>query len=402
MKVVQINAVCGKGTSTGRTVYEWSDFLNEQNIDNLIFYGNGTSDRENAIFIGSKLDHKLHALFSRVIGKQGYFSYFATKKLIKQMKQFKPDLIHLRNLHGNYICMPLLFDYIIKNQIATVITLHDCFLYTGKCVHYIGANCYRWQQECGNCPQLKSGNTSWFFDCTKSMLKDRKKWFSQIKRLGVTGVSEWVTNEGKKSVLAPNAEFRAIYNWIDLDNFKPHQSDIRKKLGIENKFMILGIASSWSAAKGLGDFNKLADMLDDRFKIVLVGQKNGEMNKKIMHLEPTSNIQLLSDLYAAADVFFNPSKMETFGKVTAEALACGTPVIAYDATACPELVGEGCGYVEKVGDVEAVCRDIISMKSENKDFTDICRAFAKENFSKEELLKKTLAFYCELLEEERG
>ncbi len=399
MKVVQINAVCTSGSSTGRTVCEWSDFLTENKIENIIFYGNGTSDRKNAIFMGNKLDHKLHAFLSRLFGLQGYFSRRATRKMLKELDRFKPDLIHLRNLHGNYICLPLLFKYIIKNQIATVVTLHDCFFYTGKCVHYIGANCYRWQENCGNCPQLKSGNNSWLFDRTKKLLNDKKKWFSQISTLGVVGVSKWVIDEARKSFFSNNAQFRAIYNWIDIDSFFPDPADIRKQLNIEDKFVVLGISSIWTEAKGLGDFNRLASMLDDHFQVVLVGKKSSPMHEKILHVEPTSDIKTLLNLYSSANVFFNPSKMETFGKVTAEALACGTPVIAYNATACPELVGEGCGYVEEVGNIDSVYRDIIAMQSENKDFTDICRRFAKENFSKEKLTKDTLYFYKELLAE---
>ena len=400
MKVVQINAVCNTG-STGRIICELSDYLNEKNIENKIFYGSGTTNYKNFVRIGTEFDHKLHALLSRITGKQGYFSKLSTKQMLKQIKNFQPDIVHLHNLHANYINLPMLFKFLSKENIATVVTLHDCFFYTGKCVHYIGSNCYRWQKECGNCPQLKNGNASWFFDCTKSMLKDRKKWFSKISRVGVIGVSKWITGESKKSLLS-DFESETIYNWIDLEKFKPHKTDVRKKLGLENKFVILGISSIWSKAKGLDDFNKLADMLDDKFKIVLLGQKNDEINEKIMHLEPTTDVQFLSDLYATSDVFFNASRMETFGKVTAEALACGTPVIVYNATACPELVGEGCGFVEEVGDVNSVCRDIINMQNENKDFSEKCRLFATENFAKEKLLDKTLVFYRKLVGEERG
>lgn len=398
MKVVQINAVCEPGSSTGRTVCEWSDFLNEQGIENIIFYGNGTGSRENAYYIGSTFDHKVHALFSRITGKQGYFSYWATKKMLRQIKKFQPDLVHLRNLHGNYISLPLLFRFLIKNQIATVITLHDCFFYTGKCIHYIDANCQKWLSECRECPQLQNGNPTWFFDRTRTMFRDKKKWFSKLERLGVTGVSKWVTDEGKKSFLSKNAKFAAIYNWINMDAFYPHTSGIRAQLGLDNQFVVLGVASFWNKEKGLDDFNQLADMLDERFRVVLVGNADGKLNEKILQIKPTSDIKKLSDLYAMADVFFNPTRRETFGKVTAEALACGTPAIVYNATACPELVGDGCGFVENVGDVEAVYQDILTMQKENKEYSIVCRAFAEENFAKEKLFEKTLAFYQEVLD----
>ena len=166
MKVVQINAVCHSG-STGRIVAELSQAMNEKNIDNIIAYADGVCDLKNSIRIGNDLDHKVHALFSRLFGLQGYFSYIATKRFLGFLDEYHPDVIHLHNLHSNYINLPLLFKYISKKNIATVITLHDCFFFTGKCVHYTVANCDGWRKECGKCPQLHSGNDSWIFDKTK-------------------------------------------------------------------------------------------------------------------------------------------------------------------------------------------------------------------------------------------
>ena len=400
MKVAQVNAVCEFG-STGRIVCELSDYLDEQNIENKIFYGNGTTQRENAVYIGTPFDHKLHGLLSRLSGKQGYFSRRATQKLVEQLKDFQPDVVHLHNLHGNYINLPLLFDFLAENKIATVITLHDCFFFTGKCVYYSLVNCSRWQSGCGSCPQLQSGNPSWLMDKTESMLQDKKRWFERIPQLGVIGVSRWVTGEAEKSILSCAAQIETIYNWIDLDVFAPHDSDIRVKLNLKNKFIILGVSVSWTRDKGVEDFNRLAEMLDDRFQIVLVGQKEGTFHEKILHIERTADVQVMSDLYAAADVFYNPTRRETFGKVTAEALACGTPVIAYDTTACTELVGEGCGYIEAIGNVEAVHRDILRIEASGRDYSQRCREFAAANFAKDALLEKTLRFYQELLETDK-
>lgn len=397
MKVAQINAVCEFG-STGRIVCELSDYLHEQNIENQIFYGNGTTQRENAVYIGTPFDHKLHAILSRLSGKQGYFSRRATQRFLEQLKEFQPDIVHLHNLHGNYMNLPLLFDFLAENKIATVITLHDCFFFTGKCVHYTLADCNRWQSECGNCPQLQSGNPSWLFDKTKNMLQDKRRWLERILQLGIIGVSQWVTEEAEKSILTCASQIETIYNWIDVNTFAPHTSNIRKKLNLEGKFIILGVSVSWAQDKGVEDFNRLAALLDDRFQIVLVGQKVVALHEKILHIERTADVQMMSDLYAAADVFYNPTRRETFGKVTAEALACGTPVIVYDTTACPELVGEGCGYIEAIGDVETVRHRILDMQRVHKDYTLACRAFAEKNFAKDRLLKDTLDFYQELLE----
>lgn len=392
MRIVQINSVCDYG-STGHIVGEISDELTNRNIENYIVYSKGKSCRKNVYCMGNEFDRKIHAFLSRLLGMQGYFSYFATKKMLRFLDKTSPDIVHLHNLHSNFINMPMLFNYLIKKDIAAVITLHDTFMFTGKCVHYTIAGCKKWMECCGECPQLESGNKSWFFDKTNKMLCDKAEWYTNLKKLAVIGVSEWITNEAKQSILKNADIIETVYNWIDLKMFYPHQSDIRKKYNIKEKHIILGVSLSWSSEKGIDDFNRLADMLDERFKIVLVGRAAENVNKRILNIERTSDMQTLSDLYSAAEVFYNPTRRETFGKVTAEALACGTPVIVYNTTACPELVGDGCGYVEAVGDITAVYNDIIKIAGNKQKYTDKCRLFAEKSFDKIKKLDETIELY---------
>ncbi len=395
MKVVQINSVCDYG-STGRIVREISDELTSRKIENHIVFSKGNTAGKNIYRMGNEIDRKIHAFLSRLLGMQGYFSHFATKKMLKFLDQVSPDIVHLHNLHANYINMPMLFKYLAKNDIATVITLHDTFMYTGKCVYYTIADCQRWTESCGKCPQLKSGNKSWLLDRTKKMYNDKKRWYNSLNKLAVIGVSNWISDEAEKSILKNANMIETVYNWIDLEVFYPHKSDIKKILGLENKHIILGVAISWSSEKGIDDFNILADMLGDDYKIVLVGRASEPVNKKILCIERTSDMQMLSDLYAAADVFYNPTRRETFGKVTAEALSCGTPVIVYKTTACPELVGDGCGYTESVGDVKAVYKDILKISDDKQNYTDRCRDFAEKSFDKSKKLNETIEVYQEI------
>lgn len=392
MKIVQINSVCDYG-STGRIVREISDELASRETENYIIFSKGNATGKNIYRMGNEFDRKVHAFLSRLFGMQGYFSFFATKKMLKFLDRVSPDIVHLHNLHSNYINMPMLFKYLIKNDVATVITLHDTFMYTGKCVHYAMADCHKWTECCGECPQLRGGNKSWLFDRTKKMYGDKKRWYNSLNRLAVIGVSNWISDEAKKSILKNASVIETVYNWIDLEVFYPHKSDIKKTLGIENKRIILGVAISWSYEKGIDDFNTLADMLGDDYKIVLVGRASDNLNRKILHIERTSDMQMLSDLYAAADVFCNPTRRETFGKVTAEALACGTPAVVYNTTACPELVGDGCGCIESVGDVNAVYKDILKISDNRSDYTDTCRGFAEKNFDKSKKLNEMIEVY---------
>ena len=174
------------------------------------------------------------------------------------------------------------------------------------------------------------------------MLSDKKRLFESIPRLAVIGVSDWVTNESVGSLLDCAIIRKTIYNWIDLDTFYPRE--IRDKLSTLP--IVLGVASHWEESKGYKEFCKIARELKNQVQVVLVGDiKNDDKIPEIYYYGVERNTEKLAELYSQATVFFNPTKMETFGKVSAEALACGTPVVAYNVTAIPEVVGPGCGYV---------------------------------------------------------
>ena len=400
MKILQINAV-NAIASTGRNAKELGDFLLSQGHDSVIAYSKGPSlDKNREFVMGNNIDAKLHGLLSRISGMQGYFSHGATKKLLAFMDEYSPDVVVLNNLHANYINLPLLLRYLANNDIATVAVLHDCWFYTGKCCHYTAKGCYKWKESCGACPQLKKYNKSWLFDRTEKMLADKKKLFGAIPRLAVVGVSDWITEEAAEASVFKNAKkITRIYNWINLDKFKPTDSeDIRNKLGIQDKKVILCVSSLWSYDKGLKTVLKLSEKLSPDERIVMLGNLPDKnlLNDNIISLPATNSIEELVELYSMADVFFQPSLEETFGKVSAEALASGTPVICFNSTANPELVGEGCGAVVSVGDIDGLYKEVKEIWSKGKSvYSKACREFAEQNFD----MKKNLSEYAKLLEE---
>ena len=401
MKILQINAV-NVVASTGRTCQEMAVLLREHGHDSITAYSKGISDNaEKEFFIGNSYDIKFHGLLSRISGKQGYFSCLVTKKLLNFTDEYEPDVVVLRNLHANYINLPMLLKYLAKKDIATVVVLHDCWFYTGKCCHYTIQGCYKWQEQCGNCPQLNKYNKSWFFDKTKEMLKDKKELFSAIPRLAVVGVSEWITNEARKAPVFSNAKvFKRIYNWIDTEKFSPKDTEkLREKLGLKDKKVILSVASGWNKEKGIDTVLKIAKDLKEDEKYLLVGNVgNIDLPENMLHIPTTSSIEELVQYYSLADVFVQPSLEETFGKVTAEALSCGTPVVCFNSTANPELVGEACGAVAEVGNLEDMLLKIRQILSANKQkYSQECRKFAKLSFDKQKNLEEYEALCKKLL-----
>lgn len=401
MKVLQINAV-NAIASTGRNASELSEYLIQHGHSCVIAYSKGLSvNPEYEYKIGSNLDTKLHGLLSRITGMQGYFSKSATKKLLQFMDNYNPDIVVLNNLHGNYINLPMLLKHLANKDIPTVAVLHDCWFYTGKCCHYTARGCYKWQTICGECPQLNKYNKSWFFDRTPKLHKDKIKLFGNIPRLAVVGVSDWILNEAKQAPVFKNAKvFKRIYNWIDTDVFYPRNNDnLRNELGLEDKKVILSVASVWSKEKGLDTVIELASQLKANEQYILVGNVGDiKLPQNIIHIPATNSVEELARYYSIADVFVQPSMEETFGKVMAEALSCGTPVVCFDSTANPELVGNDCGAVVPAGNTYEMLSEMIGIVySDNFDYANHCRNFVISNFKIQTNLNEYLKLFNEIV-----
>ena len=384
MKILQINAVY-KTASTGRTCKELHDYLAAHGHECITVYGGPVRDFDDTIHMGSIFDHKTHALLSRLSGKVGYYSTLPTMRLIQYIKKNRPDIVHLRVLHSNFINIPLLLEFLGRENIATVITLHDCFFFTGKCCHYVGINCEKWKTECRDCPSYKDWNRSWFFDRTNKMFLDKKRLFNGIQRLAVVGVSDWISSEARQSKIFFNRNVQTIYNWVDLSIFQPVHNEVKNRLGISGKIMLLGVATDWGAQKGLCDFIRLAEILPpEQYSIVLIGNipDASALHKNVISVKQTNNAKELAEYYSAADVFLQLSRQETFGKVTAEALACGTPVITYGNTANREMAFDGCGLcVDNTGDIDALLRCIKQIADTGKAlYSENCRRTAEKIF----------------------
>lgn len=397
MKVAQINTFASG--STGKLAGDIHSMLLAQGYDAYFFYGFGSSSLPNTYRIGNMFDAHLHSFFSRISGLQGYFSHLVTYKLIRKLKKIAPDVIHLHNLHGSYLNFPMLFRYLKHSRVKVIMTLHDCCLFTGKCPHFTRVNCEKWKDSCGNCPQLRRYPTSKWFDFTKKMLRDKKKWVSELKSVEVVTVSEWLKCMAEQSLLK-QFPIRCIYNGINTEIFSPQPNkDIWMTYGINDKFVILGVASRWSVNKGYEDFKKLSERLADDERIVLVGSDvsiKNDIAENMVVINRTSNQQELAELYSSADVFVNLSMEETFGLVVAEAMACGTPAIVYNSTACPEVVAEGAGFIAPAKDVDTVYEYIKRIREDNRDYTNICRDRVLRNYKHERMVDEYRQLYWEI------
>lgn len=340
MKVIQINSVCGVG-STGRIALDIHNALIEQGHESFIAYGREPAKGcDKAIRIGSDFDINIHGLYTRIFDRHGLASKKATEKLIRTIEEIQPDIVHLHNIHGYYLNYETLFKFLKVSGLPVVWTLHDCWTFTGHCSHFIFAGCDRWQKGCYDCPQKKNYPGSFFLDNSRENFERKKNAFTGIRNLTIVTPSKWLAGLVSKSFLK-EYKITVVPNGIDTTVFRPVKSNFKENYNIKNKFMILGVASVWDKRKGLEHFVELAGMLQQDEVIVLVGLTQKQISRlpgNIMGISRTNNVQELVEIYSVADVFLNPTLEDNYPTVNLEAQACGTYTITFDSGGSKETI----------------------------------------------------------------
>ena len=348
MKYLFINSYAGYG-STGRIAADTCRQLTAQGHQCLLAYGRTrvNCDDVQTIRIGSDLDNKINALGNRLLDNQGFGTKGPTREFLKKVKQYDPDVIWLHNLHGYYIHLGLLFSYLRSCGKQIIWTLHDCWTMTGHCAYFDYVQCDRWKTCCHDCPEKRQYPQSIFLDRSRENYQKKKALFTGIPNLRLIVPSQWLANRVKAGFMG-EYPVEVQYNQVDRAVFHPTASDFREKYHLENKKILLGVASVWDRRKGLQDFVELSTMLDDSYRIVLVGLTGEQIEKlpaDILGLPRTDNVHQLVEIYSAADLYLNPSVEETFGMTVLEAQYCGTPALVYEDTACQEVAEKFGGLV---------------------------------------------------------
>lgn len=302
-----------------------------------------------------------------------------TWRLIRRMDRFGVDLVHVHCLHDWYINIPMLFKYLRKNSIPVVWTMHDCWPLTGGCTNFVLSNCSKWQSNCSGCPQL-SGYLENRFDFTARQFRVKQKYVSGNPNLTMVAPSEWMASLARQSYLK-NSSIVVVNNGIDTDVFCPTESDFRSRWHLEGKIILLGVAMPWRIGKGPDVFIRLANELDDRFCIVMVGTDENidkTLPDNIVSIHRTFDRTELATIYSAADLFVNPTLQENFPTVNMEALACGTPVLTYNTGGSPETIDQTCGCVVDKGDYDSLKAEILRITRDRPFSSEDCRKRAMQ------------------------
>lgn len=395
MNIVQINLSQNQG-STGKIAEQIGVLAKSKGHEVYIASGRHFNKTElHPIKIGGKFDVLWHVFISHFIDGDGKGSYLSTKRLVNQLSRINPDIIHLHVIHESYINYPILFKYLKEANIPVVWTFHDCWAFTGHCCHFDYIGCNKWKTVCKDCPAGKNFKKLEFFHTSKSNFEKKKRLFTSIKDMTIVPVSEWLSGLVSESFLA-KYDVKVIKNGIDLNVFKPVDSNLREKLGWKEAFVVLGVANGWGKKKGFTDFVTIAKK-NPTWRFVMIGlpkHLHDSVPDNILAIQFTKNQAELAEYYSMADVYLNPTYEDTYPTVNLEAIACGTPVVTYNTGGSPETIGNGTGYIVDKGDISGLEMSMIRIMSNTKSYyIKTCRRHAEMNFNCNDKFKEYIDLY---------
>jgi glycosyltransferase involved in cell wall biosynthesis len=277
---------------------------------------------------------------------------------------------------------------------------------TGGC-HY-AMSCENYKTGCGHCKQLHSKNS---FDLSKIVVYLKTK--SYPKSMKCVGISSWMSQTASESYLFKDCDIRTIHNNINTGDFFPVNKETAKRiLGIATgkKIVLAGAQNIGAFYKGFDHFLTAVKTLDrGQYHLVFFGKADDYQLKNIRC--DFSNFGFLQDLislrliYSAADVFVAPSLMEAFGKTIAEAMACGTPVVAFDANGPKDIIDhEKNGYLAKPIEPEDLKKGIewIANHPQPEMLATKAREKIVQSFDVKTISQKYKELYEEILSETDG
>lgn len=408
MKILQVNCVYKRG-STGKIVYDIHRGLQEQGMVSVVCYGRGQKESETNVYkTSSEVLAKFNALRARITGLQYNGSSIATKKLINIIKKEQPDIVHLHCINGYFVNIYRLFDFLKRNKIKTILTLHAEFMYTGSCGH--AYECNKWMTGCGNCPQLWNATKSYLFDRTHSAWMKMKNAFEGFDTLKIISVSQWLEDRAEQSTILKGHNFEVVGNGIDTKNvfYKRPYKHLKERLGLKDEKILLHVTANFNddieSCKGGYYIIELAKrLINENIKIIVVGARDITMSflDNIINVGRTNNQKELAAYYSMADLTVLTSKRETFSMPCAESLACGTPVVGFKAGGPEQISLQDYSEFVEHGNIDKLVECLYKWIDRKVKLTDKLTQIASVYYSKENMFEKYLSVYNLIESKER-
>lgn len=397
MKILQINAVYPVG-STGKIVNDIHTQLIEHGHESIICYGRGIKVKKNNIYkIAPEFIMKLQSLRSKLTGYAYAGCYYSTYKLIHIIEKEKPDIVHLHCINSYIVNIYKLLNYLKKNNFHTVLTLHAEFMYTAGCGYAI--ECNKWKSGCNHCPQKGKGRpSSKIFDRSAEEWGIMQKAYGQYNNIIIVSVSKWLYNRASESPFYKDKQLEIVLNGIDTDNtFKPTDvAELKSKFNIESEKIVLHVTANFSnPIKGGKYVLELAKRLGDeniRFFIIGLNSDKGILPRNVTAIPSITDQKELAAFYSLADLTVLTSKKETFSMICAESLACGTPVVGFEAGAPETIALKQFSKFVQQGNIDELDSCVRQWVDKKQEFGDLIYKEASRTYSKELMFEK----YCDL------
>ena len=386
---MQINTVAS-GASTATLMHIIDAEARRRGYVTAIAYGRGSvpvADPEATIYyrIGSAPSVALHVAATRIADAHGLMSRHATRRLIAFIDSFDPDVVYLHNIHGYYLNYPILFDYLRRRGCKVVWHLHDCWPITGHCAFYQAAGCNRCHTaECRQCCSRLSYPRS-FFSRAHANYRRKKASFTGLPNIDIIAVSRYLANEVRHSFLGLY-RIHTVVNGIDTTVFAPPTDETRR-----DRRCVLAVANVWTVEKGIYDLLELRRHLPEDYSIVVAGRlpRGFSLPEGITYAGIIRDSAELARLYGRAAVFVSLSRQEGCPLTTAEALACGTPVVAYDVCGVSADIPSDAGTFVAPGDIAGIAKSIMQY-AEGDSRSEACRAAALTLFDSRRVARMCL------------
>lgn len=334
-----------------RGAYWLHNALLEQGVDSWLLCDTASriGNEENVSFFCDGYSEKIKKA-CRILSERMILSFFNAKKkngmlfssgifgvdFTKHPLYLEADIIHLHWINGAYIS-PSIFRKIKKPVVWTV---RDMWPFSGGCHYSLG--CDKYKTKCCLCPTIDSSR---HYDISTYIQKMKRKYINKLNITAV-GISNWISDCIKESLIFSGKNVITIPNTIDSDLFKPVEKRIAKDFfSIKNKSIIaVGAQNTEDLYKGMDELHNALCSLKNKndYHILIFGNTNkkywdttGISYTLLGFLNDIYSLQLV---YSAADVFVAPSKYEAFGKTIAEAMSCQTPVVAFNTTGPIDII----------------------------------------------------------------
>lgn len=384
-KIAVVNGVANEDRSTGRMVCALFNHLKNSGYTTYLCYGHGPKiKKENVYRINSMIEYYFHALMCRIFGWQGHYSYFATKRLIRFLKERQIDTVYAISLHAYYLNEKLFLDYIAKNNINFIYIMTEQYPYFAKCGYNNG--CQYFLSGCGNCPQVHEYPKSWFFDRTKEIYQMKKEAYGKLQNSIFVGPL-YTVNASKESPLMNGITTYVLDESIDMDLFFPKdRSKLMSELNIpQNTFICVCVAPMSYERKGCRYFVDLARRFEDdnRYIFVHIGydiEDKSMLPSNYMAFGYEKDQERLAEFFSLGDLFVFPSLLDTMPLACLEALACGTPILGFNVSGMPFIADEKTGTFVDVGNINMM-EEIVRNSSKKDDETiSYCREYALSRY----------------------